>query len=154
GGWTQVAAARVKATDGRGKVVGIDYLPVDPIPGAVLLAGDFLAADAPERLRDALGGAAGGVVGDMAARAPGHATTDHLRIMALAEAAYEFARDVLAAGGTLIAKVLQGGSERTLLEALKRDFTSVRHVKPPASRAESAEVYVVAQGFRGRAPAR
>ena len=151
GGWTQVAAARVKAADGRGKVVGIDYLPMDPVPGAVLLAGDFLADDAPARLREALGGAADVVLSDMAAPATGHAATDHLRIMGLAEAAYEFAREVLAQGGTFIAKVLQGGSERTLLEALKRDFTSVRHVKPPASRTESAEVYVVAQGFRGDA---
>jgi 23S rRNA (uridine2552-2'-O)-methyltransferase len=149
GGWTQVAAARVKAADGRGKVVGIDYLPMDPVPGATVLAGDFLAADAPERLRAALGGPADVMLSDMAAPATGHATTDHLRIMALAEAAYEFAREVLAPGGIFIAKVLQGGSERSLLEALKRDFTSVRHVKPPASRAESAEVYVVAQRFRG-----
>jgi 23S rRNA (uridine2552-2'-O)-methyltransferase len=149
GGWTQVAAARIKAADGRGKVVGIDYLPMDSVPGAILLAGDFLAADAPERLRAALGGAADVVLSDMAAPTTGHAATDHLRIIALAEAAYEFARGVLAPGGTFIAKVLQGGSERTLLEALKRDFSSVRHVKPPASRADSAEVYVVAQGFRG-----
>jgi len=148
GGWTQVAATRVKAVEGRGTVVGIDYLAMDAVPGALLLAGDFLAEDAPTRLREALGGAADVVLSDMAAPATGHATTDHLRIMALAEAAYAFAREVLAPGGTFIAKVLQGGSERTLLEALKRDFTSVRHVKPPASRAESAEVYVVAQGFR------
>jgi 23S rRNA (uridine2552-2'-O)-methyltransferase len=153
GGWTQVAAARVMAADGRGSVVGIDYLAMDPVPGAVLLAGDFLAADAPERLRAALGGPADVVLSDMAAPATGHATTDHLRIMALTEAAYDFAREVLAPGGTFIAKVLQGGSERTLLEALKRDFASVRHVKPPASRAESAEVYVVAQGFRASIPA-
>jgi 23S rRNA (uridine2552-2'-O)-methyltransferase len=153
GGWTQVAAARVKAADGRGTVVGIDYLAMDPVPGAMLLAGDFLAADAPERLRAALGGPADVVLSDMAAPATGHAATDHLRIMALAEAAYDFAREVLARGGTFIAKVLQGGSERTLLEALKRDFSSVRHVKPPASRADSAEVYVVAQGFRGAAAA-
>jgi 23S rRNA (uridine2552-2'-O)-methyltransferase len=151
GGWTQVAAARVKAADGRGKVVGIDYLPMDPVPGAVLVLGDFLAEDAPERLREALGGPADVVLSDMAAPATGHATTDHLRIMALAEAAYAFAREVLAPRGTFIAKVLQGGSERTLLEALKRDFAGVRHVKPPASRADSAEVYVVAHGFRGGA---
>lgn len=149
GGWTQVAAARVKAADGRGKVVGIDYLPMDTVPGATVLSGDFLAADAPDRLREALGGPADVVLSDMAAPTTGHAGTDHLRIMGLAEAAYAFAREVLAPGGTFIAKVLQGGSERTLLDALKRDFTSVRHVKPPASRAESAEVYVVAQGFRG-----
>jgi 23S rRNA (uridine2552-2'-O)-methyltransferase len=149
GGWTQVAAARVKAAEGRGEVVAIDYLPMDAVPGASVLAGDFLAADAPDRLRAALGGSADVVLSDMAAPTTGHAATDHLRIMALAEAAYDFARGVLAPGGTFIAKVLQGGSERTLLDALKRDFSSVRHVKPPASRAESAEVYVVAQGFRG-----
>jgi len=149
GGWAQVAAARVKAEDGRGRVVGIDYLPLDAVPGATVLVGDFLEGDAPERLRKALGGPADVVLSDMAAPTTGHAATDHLRIMALAEAAYDFARDVLAPGGTFIAKVLQGGSERTLLEALKRDFSSVRHVKPPASRADSAEVYVVAQGFRG-----
>jgi 23S rRNA (uridine2552-2'-O)-methyltransferase len=149
GGWTQVAAARVKAAEGRGEVVAIDYLPMDAVPGASVLAGDFLAAHAPDRLRAALGGSADVVLSDMAAPTTGHAATDHLRIMALAEAAYDFARGVLAPGGTFIAKVLQGGSERTLLDALKRDFSSVRHVKPPASRAESAEVYVVAQGFRG-----
>ena len=149
GGWTQVASARVKAEAGKGRVVGIDLLPTDPVPGAVLLREDFLAATAPEALRAALGGPADVVLSDMAAPATGHAPTDHLRVMALAEAAYDFARAVLAPGGGFVAKVLQGGSERALLEALKRDFATVRHAKPPASRAESAEVYVVAQGFRG-----
>ena len=149
GGWAQVAAARVKAEAGRGRVVGIDLLPTDPIPGTVLLRQDFLAADAPEALRAALQGPADVVLSDMAAPATGHAATDHLRVMALAEAAWDFARAVLAPGGSFVAKVLQGGSERSLLEALKRDFATVRHAKPPASRSESAEIYVVAQGFRG-----
>jgi 23S rRNA (uridine2552-2'-O)-methyltransferase len=151
GGWTQVASARVKAEAGKGRVVGIDLLPTDPVPGAILLREDFLAATAPEALRAALGGPADVVLSDMAAPATGHAPTDHLRVMALAEAAYDFARAVLAPGGGFVAKVLQGGSERALLEALKRDFATVRHAKPPASRAESAEIYVVAQGFRGAA---
>ena len=150
GGWAQVAAQRVKAEAGRGRVVGIDLLAMDPIPGTVLLEHDFLDATAPAALRRALGGPADVVLSDMAAPATGHAATDHLRVMALAEAAYAFAREVLAPGGTFIAKVFQGGSERELLEALKRDFTSLRHAKPPASRAESAELYVVAHGFRGR----
>lgn len=150
GGWTQVAVERVKSEAGRGRVIGIDLLPMDLLPGASLLQGDFLADDAPERLREALGGAADVVLSDMAAPTTGHAATDHLRVIALAEAAYAFAREVLAPGGSFIAKVFQGGTERELLAALKRDFASLRHAKPPASRSESAEVYVVAQGFRGR----
>jgi len=150
GGWTQVAVERVRAGAGRGRVVGIDLLAVDPIPGAVLLRGDFLDAAAPTALRQALGGPADVVLSDMAAPSTGHAATDHLRVVALAEAAFAFAREVLAPGGTFIAKVFQGGAERELLAALKRDFASLRHAKPPASRSESAEIYVVAQGFRGR----
>jgi 23S rRNA (uridine2552-2'-O)-methyltransferase len=119
------------------------------VPGATLLREDFLAPAAPEALRAALGGAADVVLSDMAAPATGHAPTDHIRVMALAEAAYDFARAVLGPGGSFVAKVLQGGSERVLLDAMKRDFTTVRHAKPPASRADSAEIYVVAQGFRG-----
>src|SRR5579883_373768 len=149
GGWLQVAASRIRAAAGEGKLVGIDYLPADPVPGAHLLQLDFLDESAPARLIEALGGPAGVVLSDMAAPTTGHAATDHLRIMALAEAAYAFAREVLAPGGSFVAKVLQGGTERALLDQLKRDFATVRHVKPPASRAESAEVYVVAQGFRG-----
>jgi 23S rRNA (uridine2552-2'-O)-methyltransferase len=149
GGWTQVAAARVKAEAGRGQVVGMDTLATDAVPGALLLQQDFLAATAPDALRAALGGAADVVLSDMAAPTTGHAATDHLRVMALADAAYAFAREVLAPGGTFVAKVFQGGAERELLDLLKRDFASLRHVKPPASRAESSEVYVVAQGFRG-----
>lgn len=149
GGWTQVATARVKAEAGRGRVVGIDLLVTDPIAGAILLQQDFLAARAPEALRESLGGPADVVLSDMAAPATGHAATDHRRVMALAEAAYDFAREVLAPGGSFVAKVLQGGGERELIAALKRDFATVRHAKPPASRTESAELYVVAQGFRG-----
>ncbi len=150
GGWAQVAVARVKAESGRGRVVGIDLLAVDSIPGAALLKGDFLDEAAPAALRQALEGPADVVLSDMAAPTTGHAATDHLRILALAEAAHAFAREVLAPGGAFVAKLFQGGAERTLLEALKRDFASVRHAKPPASRSESAEIYVVALGFRGR----
>jgi len=153
GGWTQVAAARSRAESGRGRVVGIDLLAMDPVPGATLVHGDFLSERAPEAIKDALGGPADVVLSDMAAPATGHAGTDPLRIIALAEAAYAFAREVLAEGGSFIAKVFQGGTERSLLEELRRDFESVRHAKPPASRAESAEVYVVALGFRGPKPA-
>lgn len=148
GGWTQVAAARVKAAEGRGKVVGIDVLPLDGVAGATLLTLDFLAPEAPAALRAALAGPADLVLSDMAAPTTGHAATDHRRIVALAEAAYEFAGAVLAPGGGFVAKVFQGGTEGELLARLKRDFVSVRHAKPPSSRADSAEVYVVAQGYR------
>jgi 23S rRNA (uridine2552-2'-O)-methyltransferase len=150
GGWTQVAAERSKAREGRGHVVAIDLSPMEPIEGAEIVELDFLDPDAPRRLRALLGGPADLVMSDMAAPATGHPQTDHLRIMALAEAAYEFAAEVLAPGGAFLAKVLRGGTERQLLDALKRDFSAVRHVKPPASRADSAEIYVVATGFRGR----
>ena len=151
GGWTQVAVERVKpGTGSGGAVVGIDILDWDPVPGATALVGDFLADDSPERLKQALGGPADLVLSDMAAPATGHASTDHLRIVAMVEVALDFAMDVLAPGGAFVAKVFQGGTERTLLETLKRAFASVRHAKPPASRAESAETYVVATGFRGR----
>ena len=151
GGWTQVAVERVKpGTGSGGAVVGIDILDWDPVPGATALVGDFLAGDSPERLKQALGGPADLVLSDMAAPATGHASTDHLRIVAMVEVALDFAMDVLAPGGAFVAKVFQGGTERTLLETLKRAFASVRHAKPPASRAESAETYVVATGFRGR----
>jgi len=148
GGWTQVAVARVKAPE-RGRVVAVDCLPMQPVNGATVLTLDFLAPDAPAAVAAALGGKADLVLSDMAAPATGHAATDHLRIVALAEAAYAFARSVLAPGGAFVAKVYQGGSEAALLAGLKRDFATVRHAKPPASRAESAELYVVAQGFRG-----
>ncbi|HVJ44188.1 MAG TPA: RlmE family RNA methyltransferase [Dongiaceae bacterium] len=149
GGWTQVAAAKVFKAGG-GKIVGIDLLPVDPIPGADLIEMDFMAPEAPDALKALLQGEADLVLSDMAASATGHARTDHLKIMALAETAYEFAAEVLAPGGTFIAKVLQGGATGTLLASLKRDFTEVKHVKPAASRSDSAEIYVVALKFRGR----
>jgi 23S rRNA (uridine2552-2'-O)-methyltransferase len=149
GGWSQVAARRVGATEGRGRVVAIDLLPMDPIAGAAFAQLDFLDAAAPARIRDMLGGEADVVLSDMAANATGHRRTDHLKIMALAEAAAAFAREVLKPGGAFLAKVLQGGTEATLLADLKRDFASVRHVKPAASRTDSAELYVLATGFRG-----
>jgi 23S rRNA (uridine2552-2'-O)-methyltransferase len=154
GGWTQIAAQRVGAEagrgkEGRGKLVAADILPMEPVPGALVLQQDFLDEKAPGEIIAALGGAADLVLSDMAAPATGHAATDHLRIVALAEAAYEFAKEVLAPGGAFVAKVFQGGAEGDLLASLKRDFTTVRHAKPPASRTESAEVYVIAQGFRG-----
>ena len=153
GGWTQVAVRRVAAERGKGRVVGIDLLPIEAIPGAILIERDFLAEDAPTLLREALGGPADVVLGDMAAPSTGHAATDHNRIMALAESAYAFAREVMAPGGAFVVKLFQGGGEKQLLDALKRDFLSVRHAKPPSSRAESAELYLVAQGFRGSAAA-
>ncbi|SJZ61328.1 23S rRNA (uridine2552-2'-O)-methyltransferase [Enhydrobacter aerosaccus] len=152
GGWTQVAVERVKAGGKGGKggvVVGIDITPVEPIPGATVLAKDFYDDDAPATLTSLLGGPADVVLSDMAASATGDPQIDHLRIMGLAEAAHDFARQVLKPGGAFVAKVLRGGTERTLLEQLKRDFAKVRHVKPEASRADSAEMYVVGTGFRG-----
>lgn len=152
GGWTQVAVQRVKPQENpAGRVVAIDLSPMEPIPGAIILHQDFLAEEAPARLRAALDGPADVVLSDMAAPSTGHPKTDHLRIMMLAEAAYEFAAEVLAPGGAFVAKVLQGGTERELLQRLRRDFASVRHVKPPASRSDSAEIYVVATGFRAEA---
>jgi 23S rRNA (uridine2552-2'-O)-methyltransferase len=151
GGWSQVAARRVGADEGRGRVVAIDLLPMEPIAGVDFAQLDFLDPAAPERLRDMLGGPADVVLSDMAANATGHRRTDHLKIMALAEAAADFARAVLKPGGAFLAKVLQGGTEGTLLADLKRDFASVKHVKPTASRTDSAELYVLATGFRGRA---
>ena len=149
GGWTQVAVERCLPEGGKqGRVIGIDLTPMQPIPGAELLEGDFLAPEAPTRLKDALGGPADVVLSDMAAPATGHARTDHLKIMALAEAAHAFAVEVLKPGGAFIAKVLQGGATQELLKALKRDFAEVRHVKPLASRADSAEIYVVALRYR------
>ena len=145
GGWSQVAARRVGA---QGRVVAIDVLPMDAIAGVDFAQLDFLSADAPEKLRVMLGGPADVVLSDMAANATGHAKTDHLRIMALVEAAADFAREVLAPGGSFLAKVLQGGTEAALLTALKRDFKSVKHVKPSASRSDSAELYLLATGYR------
>jgi len=150
GGWSQLAAQRVGAAEGKGKVVAIDLLKMEPIAGVDFFQQDFHAPEAPQRLRERLGGFADGVISDMAANATGHRKTDHLRIIGLAELAADFACEVLAPGGFFLAKVLQGGTEGALLARLKRDFSTVRHVKPKASRAESAELYVLAVGFRGR----
>lgn len=152
GGWSQVAAKRVGATEGKGankgKVVGIDLLEMGAIPGVDFMVLDFLDEKAPGILKDALGGPADVVLSDMAANATGHRKTDHLKIMALVETAAEFAQEILAPGGTFLAKVLQGGTENELLAALKRDFAAVRHIKPAASRSDSAELYVAATGYR------
>jgi 23S rRNA (uridine2552-2'-O)-methyltransferase len=143
GGWTQVALKR-----GAGRVVGVDLLPIPPMPGATLIEGDFTADDMPARLASLLGGPADLVLSDMAPNTTGHAATDHIRIMALAELALHFATQILAPGGAFVAKVFQGGSERDMLVPMKQRFATVRHAKPPASRKESSELYVVAQGFR------
>jgi 23S rRNA (uridine2552-2'-O)-methyltransferase len=148
GGWSQVAAARVGAQAGRGRVVAIDILDMPPLPGVAFLHLDFLDADAPARLKAMTAGPVDVVLSDMAANATGHRKTDHLRIMGLAEAAAMFAREVLKPGGAFLAKVLQGGTEGALLADLKRDFATVKHVKPAASRSDSAELYVLATGFR------
>jgi 23S rRNA (uridine2552-2'-O)-methyltransferase len=148
GGWSQVAAKRVGAP-AQGRVVAIDILEMDAVPGVDFAQIDFLDPAAPDRLKAMLGGEADVVLSDMAANATGHARTDHLKIMALVELAADFAREVLAPGGAFLAKVLQGGTEAGLLAGLKRDFASVKHIKPPASRADSAELYLLATGFRG-----
>jgi 23S rRNA (uridine2552-2'-O)-methyltransferase len=149
GGWSQVAAKRVGSDSGKGKVVGIDLLEMPSIPGVQFEPIDFLDERAPDRLKEMLGGPADIVLSDMAANATGHRRTDHLKIVALVEAAAEFAREVLKPGGAFLAKVIQGGTEGELLASLKRDFSTVKHVKPQASRADSAELYVLATGFRG-----
>jgi 23S rRNA (uridine2552-2'-O)-methyltransferase len=149
GGWSQVAVKRIGA--GQGRVVAIDLLDMAPIAGVDFVQLDFLDPNAPDELKKMLGGPADVVLSDMAANATGHRKTDHLKIMALAEAAADFAREVLAPGGAFLCKVLQGGTEATLLAGLKQDFASVKHVKPAASRTDSAELYLLATGFRGRA---
>jgi 23S rRNA (uridine2552-2'-O)-methyltransferase len=148
GGWSQVAAKRVGLAQGRGRVVAIDLLDMAPIAGVDFVRRDFLDPRAPDEIKALLGGPADVVLSDMAANATGHRQTDQLRIMALAEAAADFAREVLAPGGAFLCKVLQGGTEATLLAQLKRDFSIVKHVKPAASRADSAELYLLATGFR------
>jgi 23S rRNA (uridine2552-2'-O)-methyltransferase len=151
GGWSQVAAKKVGAEEGRGRVVAIDLLELPPLPGVDFLHLDFLDPAAPDKLKAATGGPVDVVLSDMAANATGHRKTDHLRIMGLAETAAMFAREVLKENGVFLAKVLQGGTEGALLADLKRDFKQVKHVKPAASRSDSAELYVLAMGFR-RAP--
>ena len=146
GGWSQVAVERAGP---EGRVIALDINEMEALPEVEFLLGDFLEPDAPERLMAALGGPADVVLSDMAAPTTGHAQTDHLRIMALLEAALDFAAEVLVPGGAFVAKVFQGGSERELLARMKRDFAVVRHAKPPSSRKESAEMYVVATGYRG-----
>jgi 23S rRNA (uridine2552-2'-O)-methyltransferase len=151
GGWSQIAAKRVGE---RGKVVAIDILDMEAIPNVEFARLDFLDPVAPDRLKAMLGGPADVVLSDMAANATGHRKTDHLKIIALVEAAAAFAAEVLKPGGTFLAKVLQGGTEGTLLAELKRDFASIKHIKPAASRADSAELYMLASGFRGGQPVR
>ena len=146
GGWSQVAVAKVGPG---GKVIGCDLLEVPEIVGAQLIVQDFLAEDAPEILKNMLGGKAGLVMSDMAANTTGHGPTDHLRIMNLCELAYHFATEILEQGGAFTCKVLKGGAESLLLKQMQRDFTTVKHAKPKSSRSDSAESYVVAMGFRG-----
>jgi 23S rRNA (uridine2552-2'-O)-methyltransferase len=148
GGWSQVAADRVKSP-GSGKVVAIDLLEMVPVAGVTFARIDFLDAASAAVLKEMLGGPVDLVISDMAANATGHRRTDHLKIVALVEEAAAFAMEVLKPGGGFLAKVLQGGTENTLLATLKRDFATVRHVKPAASRADSAELYLLATGFRG-----
>ena len=145
GGWTQVVVQK-----GGTRVVALDLLPMDALPGAIILQGDFQDPAAEKAVLDALDGPADLVLSDMAPNTTGHNATDHLRIIGLAELALEFALKVLAPGGSFVAKVFQGGTEKELLDQLKRNFSMVKHGKPPASRKDSAELYVVATGFKGR----
>ena len=147
GGWSQVVRKKAPAA----KVAGIDFLPTDAIPGVEILQMDFTAEGAEDRLMEALGGPADVVLSDMAANTVGHPQTDHLRTMALVELGLEFAKDVLRPGGAYVAKVLAGGTDNQLLSELKQHFATVKHAKPPASRKDSSEWYVIAQGFKGRA---
>ena len=145
GGWSQVVRRRIPGA----KVVGIDLLPTDPIDGVAILQMDFMAEDAPDKLRDELGGPADLVMSDMAANTVGHQQTDHLRTMALVEAGLLFATEILRPGGAYVAKVLAGGADNQLVAEMKKHFTTVKHAKPPASRKDSSEWYVIAQGFKG-----
>ena len=149
GGWSQIAAKRVGSVDGKGKVVAIDLLEMPEIPGVEFAQLDFMDNDAPEKLTAMLGGGADIVMSDMAANTTGHRKTDQLRIVGLVETAAAFACDVLKPGGAFLAKTFQSGADADLLAQLKRDFATVRHVKPAASRQDSSERYVLATGFRG-----
>jgi 23S rRNA (uridine2552-2'-O)-methyltransferase len=149
GGWSQIAAKRIGAANGKGKVVAIDLLEMPEIPGVTFAQLDFLKEDAPDRLLKMLGGRADVVLSDMAANTTGHRKTDQLRILGLVESAVAFAAEVLNPGGTLVAKVFQSGADATLMTQLKRDFATVKHVKPASSRKDSSERYVLAMGFRG-----
>ncbi len=146
GGWTQVAALKNK---GEGQIVGMDLLSTEPIEGAILLQQDFTADEAPEMIKVLLHGPADVVMSDMAANTTGVQNIDHLRTLGLVEMAYEFAKEILAVGGIFIAKVFQGGTEQNLLNDMKKHFSKVTHYKPDASRQDSVEIYVVAQGFKG-----
>lgn len=146
GGWSQVA------TQKGCRVVALDLLDMDPLPGVDFIQMDFMDDNAPSRLKERIGGPVDLVLSDMAPNTTGHKSTDHIRIMAVVEAAYEFAHEVLTPGGAFVAKVFQGGAERALLARMKRDFEKVRHIKPPASRSESSEQFVVATGFKGNKP--
>ena len=150
GGWCQVSAERTKSTDAAPTVVGIDYLGMDPVPGAIVLQMDFLEDSAPEKLLQTLGDAPDVVLSDMAAPTTGHRRTDHIRTMHLCEVAADFAVSVLKPGGHFLAKTFQGGAENAVLDMLKKNFASVHHVKPPASRDESVELYLLAKDFAGR----
>jgi 23S rRNA (uridine2552-2'-O)-methyltransferase len=145
GGWSQVVRRRAAAAS----IVGIDLLPTEPIDGVAILQMDFMDDSAPDKLKEALGGPADLVLSDMAANTVGHQQTDHLRTMALVEAGLQFAAEVLRPGGAFVAKVLAGGADSNLVAELKRHFATVKHAKPPASRKDSSEWYVVAQGFKG-----
>jgi 23S rRNA (uridine2552-2'-O)-methyltransferase len=150
GGWSKIAADRVRSTDADPLVVAVDILDMDPLPGVLVLKKDFLEENAPDLIRAALGGHGADVVlSDMAAPTTGHRRTDHLRTIYLCEVAADFALSVLKPGGHFVAKVFRGGAEGELLAILKRNFASVHHVKPPSSRPESVELYLVAKGFRG-----
>lgn len=152
GGWSQVAAKRVGATDGRGKVIAIDLLEMPEIAGVAFAQLDFLGQDAPDKLLKMMGGRADVVLSDMAANTTGHRKTDQLRILGLVEGAAAFASDVLNPGGTFVAKVFQSGADAVLMTQLKQDFATVKHVKPASSRKDSSERYVLAMGFRGQQP--
>lgn len=148
GGWTQASVARTKSSPEKPHVIGVDILPMSPIAGATCIELDFTREDAPKIVRDYLPRGADIVLSDMAPNTTGHSATDHLRIMMMLEMAYEFSREVLTRGGVFIGKIWQGGTERELLAQMKKDFESVRHMKPQASRADSSEMYVVATGFK------
>jgi len=148
GGWSQIAARRVGTAEGRGRVVAIDLLEMPEIPGVTFAQLDFLDERAPLWLREMLGGGADMVMSDMAPNTTGHRSTDQLRLLGLVEGAAAFAAEVLNPGGTFLAKVFQSGADAALLAELKRDFTTVRHVKPAASRQDSSERYLLATGFR------
>jgi 23S rRNA (uridine2552-2'-O)-methyltransferase len=149
GGWSQVAAKRVGASDGKGRVVAIDLLEMPEVAGVNFAQLDFLADNAPAKLMELIGGRADVVLSDMAANTTGHRKTDQLRILGLVEGAAAFAADVLSPGGTFVAKVFQSGADAALLAQLKQDFATVKHVKPASSRQDSSERYVLAMGFRG-----